>query len=200
MSNQREMREQTIKRCEDSIIQSVQGLALVAKTYATVLESVEIQLQEMSNEVVRLRNEARPVIPAAIFDDIDRLTRERNAAQREIDSLTREVHLMKSQPSLEWGPDEGDMTWNEAFKLAAAKGDGWRLPTVQELVGQYDYDKGAPKDESWPARWFWSSSPDGDDSAWFVYFGIGSVSSNIRSDRYGARCVRSTGSGSLSAK
>ncbi len=37
---------------------------------------------------------------------------------------------------LEWGPEVGEMTANEAYRKAEdAKVDGWRLPTMLELKG-----------------------------------------------------------------
>lgn len=89
---------------------------------------------------------------------------------------------------LEWGPDEGKMTWEEAVKLAASKGGGWRLPTVAELVSQYDYDTNRPKDAGW-SGWYWSSSPLGDIYAWFVDFVNGYVNYYHRNSEYGVRCV-----------
>ena len=97
--------------------------------------------------------------------------------------------------TLEWGPDEGNMTWDEAMKLAASKGDGWRLPTVQELVSQFDYDKGKPA-EGFRRTWYWSSSPDDSSYAWNVNFDSGGVSDYYRLLKNGARCVRWAGDGS----
>lgn len=59
--------------------------------------------------------------------------------------------------TLEWGPDEGKMTWDDAVKLAASKGDGWRLPTVVELVSQYDYDNHREQPAPWQPVVYWSS-------------------------------------------
>ena len=93
--------------------------------------------------------------------------------------------------TLEWGPDEGNMTWNDAMKLAASKGNGWRLPTVQELVSQFDYDKDTPA-EGFQRNWYWSSSPHGSNGAWFVTFS-GGVGNYVRDGEGGVRCVRWAG-------
>lgn len=90
---------------------------------------------------------------------------------------------------LEWGPNEGRMTWDAAVKLAASKGDGWRLPTVAELVSQYDYDADKPKDAGWNG-WYWSSSPYDCHHAWFVRFVNGYVNLAYRDYEGGVRCVR----------
>ena len=97
--------------------------------------------------------------------------------------------------NLEWGPAEGEMTWHEAVAFAKAKGDGWRLPTVPELVGQFDYDKGEPKGKGWRCDWYWSSSVSSGDApyAWLVCFYYGYSSTSVVSYAYRVRCVRSVG-------
>jgi hypothetical protein len=96
---------------------------------------------------------------------------------------------------LEWGPDEGRMTWDEAVAFAKAKGDGWRLPSVPELVAQFDYDKGKPKSEDWKREWYWSSSVVAGHSpfAWHVLFLNGYTGYYVVSTADRVRCVRSVG-------
>lgn len=91
--------------------------------------------------------------------------------------------------ALEWGPDEGDMAWDAAMRLAASRGDGWRLPTVQELVSQFDYDKGQCAAGFRPVC-YWSSSPNGDGNAWYAHFGIGNMDYSGRDYELGVRLVR----------
>ena len=98
-----------------------------------------------------------------------------------------------SDEKLEWGPDEGKMTWHEAVAFAKAKGDGWRLPTVPELVAQFDYDKGKPKSEDWKRAWYWSSSAYADYAtyAWGVDFDYGYAGYGDGVGNAGrVRCVR----------
>ena len=99
---------------------------------------------------------------------------------------------------LEWGPDEGEMTWTEAVAFAKAKGDGWRLPSVPELVAQFDYDKGEPKGAGWKRDWYWSSSAyvDNTEFAWIVDFYSGNTYFSVVSNTYRVRCVRSVGGAS----
>lgn len=96
---------------------------------------------------------------------------------------------MSNQLPLEWGPDEGNMTWDEAVELAASKGGGWRLPTVDELVSQYDYDNGKPA-EGFGRTVYWSSSPSGSNGAWLVRFDGGDVDNVHRRSVLGVRFVR----------
>lgn len=118
-----------------------------------------------------------------------------------IDELQRQLDLLKQEVAepirtvkvgdLEWQVDCPDpMSWEDAKKYALSLGEGWRLPTVQELVSLWDYDKGCCAAFPEANSWYWSSSPYGDGLAWFVSFDNGYVSSTNRGAQYGVRCVR----------
>lgn len=104
--------------------------------------------------------------------------------------------------NLDWQEDVPDrrFTWDEAKAYAASLGDGWRLPTVQELVGLWDYEIG--KSPAFPdsSGWFWSSSPYGNGRAWVVNFDYGSVNGINRSSEYAVRCLRWAGDVSADRK
>ncbi len=77
--------------------------------------------------------------------------------------------------------------------------DGWRLPTVIELVSLVDFTKPAPGptiDENafpnTPQDWFWTATPVVSDpnSAWMVNFNSGKTGSNLMVDAFRVRCVR----------
>jgi uncharacterized protein (TIGR02145 family) len=78
--------------------------------------------------------------------------------------------------------------WREAKKACANLGDGWRLPTKDELnilyenkenIGGFDY------------RWYWSSSEAGSDSAWVQDFDEGGAQSTNDTDDFSDDgCVR----------
>ena len=99
---------------------------------------------------------------------------------------------------LEWQADVPDeeFTWEGAKAYAASLGDGWRLPTVRELLSLVDYETHNPACSVFPdcpSEWFWSSSPVSGLStfAWLVYFGYGGSSyANGVSSTYRVRCVR----------
>jgi hypothetical protein len=69
---------------------------------------------------------------------------------------------------LEWGPDEGFMGWDEGLDLVAEKGDGWRLPTVAELVAQFDYNAGKFAVGFRSDCCYWTGHRHSDPYAWFV--------------------------------
>ena len=127
--------------------------------------------------------------------------------QKRIDELQRQLDLLKREVAepirtvkigdLEWQADVPDrsFTWQEAKDYAASLGDGWRLPTIKELLTLVDYEKHEPACSVFPdcpSEWFWSSSACAGSTtfAWSVYFysglsynlGVGAASR--------VRCVR----------
>lgn len=68
---------------------------------------------------------------------------------------------------------EGTYTWEEAIKTCAALGDGWRLPTNEELHLMWLNKEaiGGFADDS-----YWGSSETNVNYAWYKYFGNGGQS------------------------
>ena len=98
---------------------------------------------------------------------------------------------------LEWQADVPDkrFTWREAKAYAASLGDGWRLPTMQELLSLVDYTTHSPACSVFPncpSEWFWSSSAFSGNSAlaWGVNFYYGTTYNSAVGDAYRVRCVR----------
>ena len=73
----------------------------------------------------------------------------------------------------------------------------WRLPTVNELIAMYDYNKGKPKIDGFCGYYWSSTTREGYPSyAWYVNFYCGSVSNSYSKDgNYYVRCVRDTDDG-----
>jgi hypothetical protein len=67
--------------------------------------------------------------------------------------------------------DLGDMDWKKAKKACKKLGDGWRLPTIEELKKIYKYKDfiGGFEDSL-----YWSSTEYDNDFAWFLKFSSGS--------------------------
>jgi hypothetical protein len=88
--------------------------------------------------------------------------------------------------TLEWGEmaDE-EMTWEEAQKWCESQGDGWRLPTIDELYKAW-YDK-VP---GFAADVYWSATEDSEAYASLVGFTSGSAGNFNKTNDYYVRCVR----------
>jgi len=100
---------------------------------------------------------------------------------------------------LEWQQNspKDKKTWQEAIAYAESIGDGWRLPTVQELISQLDFTKSSPATSKpgWGLHWYWSSTPYAvyPGNAWAVLFGNGYVYDGGKDSYNYVRCVRGGG-------
>jgi hypothetical protein len=89
--------------------------------------------------------------------------------------------------------------WADAQKAATVAGHGWRLPTQTELVSLLLSNCTAPATDNaafpgTPATWYWSSTADGPQGAWFVDFEKGGgAGATLRASVAAVRLVR-TGS------
>mgnify|MGYP000365340934 CR=1 FL=1 len=83
---------------------------------------------------------------------------------------------------------EGRYTWDDAMKACADLGDGWRLPTKDELDLLYDNKEkigGGAKNN------YWSSTENVNVSAWGQYFTNGSQGSSGKNNfTFYVRAVR----------
>ena len=74
--------------------------------------------------------------------------------------------------------DLGEMNWYDAKKACANLGNGWRLPTLEELQVMYKelHLKGKG---GFPGGWcwYWSSTLNDDGEAWNVQFANGNAAS-----------------------
>lgn len=101
-----------------------------------------------------------------------------------------EVKLkVEEKPKLEWeqNPPSNLMTWDEAIEYAKTLGDGWRLPTKEELEKAY-----VGKVEEFYFRKYWSLSVAHLDNlnAWYVDFSDGVGHYYYKAGRVFVRCVR----------
>ncbi|MFB2704260.1 Lcl C-terminal domain-containing protein [Marinobacter shengliensis] len=108
----------------------------------------------------------------------------------------------KKAEQLEWSQTllEGEtVTLNDAEEAVANLGEGWRLPTRQELESLLDLSRHDPAIDT--SRYpdtkscaYWTSTPCAWNSAarWVVSFGLGSVGDNLR---YLDACVRAVRAG-----
>lgn len=101
---------------------------------------------------------------------------------------------------LEWelNPPRERMAWQEAMDRCAALGDGWRLPTIEELRTIVDRSVSnpavvAPLREHDASAYYWSASAIANipSNAWFVYTDYGDEITTNKTYSYFVRAVRS---------
>lgn len=84
--------------------------------------------------------------------------------------------------------DLGEHNWEDAKRVCEELGDGWRLPTREELHLIW-----LNKDEigEFAAAYYWSSSESNNFNAWNQYFSNGNQNSNSKNyPGFGVRAVR----------
>ena len=94
-----------------------------------------------------------------------------------------EVHF----PEMDYQFADKEMTWQEAVDYAKSLGDGWRLPTKQELQA---YAPQLSKTVNEGAFWSASSVSYDTYSAWFVDLAYGGTFFNNKYATYQVVCVR----------
>tara|TARA_B110000240_G_C13043633_1_gene260236 strand:+ start:34 stop:387 length:354 start_codon:yes stop_codon:yes gene_type:complete len=83
--------------------------------------------------------------------------------------------------------DLGEMKWEEAKKACKNLGDGWRLPSKDELNLLY---KNKEKIGGFLYSYYWSSTENEFYTAWFQYFPNGGQDHFFKASIYGVRAVR----------
>lgn len=85
------------------------------------------------------------------------------------------------------------VTWHDAVAFIDRIIDGgWRLPTVEELTGLFDYDRNecriTPR-----FRPYWTSQEGSTGVAWCVDLALGSVNTRLKGELAGVMLVRDAG-------
>jgi len=66
-----------------------------------------------------------------------------------------------------------EMNWYNAMSACQNLGNGWRLPSIDELKAMYEQLHTKGKGNFRTNVWYWSSSEDDASIAWYFYFGDG---------------------------
>jgi hypothetical protein len=82
---------------------------------------------------------------------------------------------------------EPTMDWDDAMKACADLGDGWRLPTKDELNILYE---NKDKIGGFANNFYWSSTEDDSDIAWGQGFNDGTQNLNAKFGNFFVRSVR----------
>ena len=90
--------------------------------------------------------------------------------------------------------DQGNgLTWDEAVDYCSNKGDGWRLPTQNELMYLWCIAPSITGEAAFSGSLYWSSTGNSSGSYWFTNFSTGGTSTTSPSNSFNVRCVK-TGS------
>ena len=81
------------------------------------------------------------------------------------------------------------MDWHDAMSACAGLGNGWRLPSKDELNAMYEQLHKQGKG-NFKNTWYWSSSQVNSGGAWGVNFGTGGVNYGTKNGNYQVRAVR----------
>ena len=82
-----------------------------------------------------------------------------------------------------------EMNWDNAMKACEELGNGWRLPTKEELVAMHEQLHKQGKG-NFQHAYYWSSSKYGLFNAWCVNFGDCTWGASGRNISYRVRAVR----------
>jgi len=105
--------------------------------------------------------------------------------EKKINSETVKTRIVEQR--LEWGETcSKKLNWEEAEEWCKMKGDGWRLPTILELLNAYYY-----KVDGFSSGYHWSSTEYSETNARAVDFSDGVVNNYLsKTNSYTVRCVR----------
>src|SRR5574344_80894 len=83
--------------------------------------------------------------------------------------------------------EPGKYTWTQAKGRCSQKGNGWYLPSKEELNSMYNQ-----KEEigGFSGNYYWGSTEYSSSNAWSQYFANGSQHNDYKSDSDRVRCVR----------
>lgn len=107
----------------------------------------------------------------------------------------RTDHYFDTETGLEWSLENlGLLLWQEAIDACKNLGNGWRLPTIQELLTLVDYTLIDPATElpGIVPSFYWSSTFFGNDHfyPWFINFDDGHDGWDGKTNHYKVRAVR----------
>jgi len=94
---------------------------------------------------------------------------------------------------------ESAMSWDKANQYCNELNIEWKLPTIMELQGMFDYDKGGLKINGFVSKAYWSSTirADNPHMAWFINFNSGYTNSFYKYSASYVRCVKRIKKGKL---
>lgn len=104
-----------------------------------------------------------------------------------IETKSKPIILKQTLEFEVYSKDLGEHKWKDAKKVCEDLGDGWRLPTREELHLMYIYKD---KIGNFAAAYYWSSSENFSNYAWGQNFSSGGQYYNNEPNTYYVRAVR----------
>lgn len=95
--------------------------------------------------------------------------------------------VLSKQINIEIHPEEKELMWDEAVEYCKNLGDGWRLPTIQELWHIFENEN---LRKEFTIEDYWSSTEYGIYNAWNFNFFYGLAYLSNKSNTYYVRAVR----------
>jgi hypothetical protein len=102
-----------------------------------------------------------------------------------IEKQSKQIILKQTLEFEVYPKDLGQHNWEDAKKVCKNLGNGWRLPTREELHLMW-----LNKDDSFAAAYHWSSSEGNNDNAWFQDFLFGNQTNYYKNSTNYVRPVR----------
>ena len=81
------------------------------------------------------------------------------------------------------------MSWQEAIDYCSSKGDGWRLPTQNELFYYWCVQPSIPAGSKFLSDYYWSATVSSSGLVWGVNFVLGGTNTYAKTGSIFVRCV-----------
>ena len=99
--------------------------------------------------------------------------------------LTPTIQIIEAK-TLEWGKTcEKELNWEDAKQWCEEQGEGWRLPTIIELLEAYHGGI-----NGFGTSYYWSATEYSTTFAFLVSFSNGGTFNVFKSNNNSVRCVR----------
>lgn len=156
---------------------------------STARDKSSKDIQGLNSEITQLKNDV-----SSLESSTTKLTKENKKLKLDMEKMSKSIlELERKCSGVKIGnlevmtEDLGYGTWDEAMKACADLGDGWRLPTRDELNVLY---KNKDKIGGFATVDYWSSTENDSGTAYGQDFGNGGQTGNTKNTTFYVRAVR----------
>lgn len=148
-----------------------------------------------SGEVTSTSPEVKLTVPENASTNKERqisLQYQWNGEWKEFDRGTQAIkESIDISGTIEISSDPGSsVTWDNAITYCTDKGNGWRLPSKNELMYLWGLAPSFAGNTAFAANPYWSTTQVDDSDVWYVDFGLGFVFAYEKTNSYYVRCVK----------